>query len=138
LRRNGKIEKDVHYDNIKVGDILFLKGGNAIPVDGIVVHSSGLTISEAAMTGESDSLQKETLEYCLQKKKENDSMIEREAADNKTAPKPDHHAVCSPLIMSGTEVSVGEGELLVIMVGKHSAIGKIMATLEQKSEDTPL
>jgi cation-transporting ATPase E len=68
---------DVHHDNIKVGDIIFLKGGNNIPVDGIVVHSSGLLISEAAMTGESDALQKETLEYCVQKKKENDIKLER-------------------------------------------------------------
>lgn len=36
-----------------------------IPVDGIIIRASGVLANESAMTGESDEVRKETLEYCL-------------------------------------------------------------------------
>lgn len=41
-----------------------------IPVDGIIYHSSGVAISEAAMTGESDEMKKDSLEKCFLKREE--------------------------------------------------------------------
>lgn len=35
-----------------------------IPVDGVVIRGSGVTVSEAAMTGEPDELKKENQEVC--------------------------------------------------------------------------
>lgn len=35
-----------------------------IPVDGIIIHGSGVSVNESAMTGESDELKKESLENC--------------------------------------------------------------------------
>ena len=48
-----------------------------IPVDGIIVKSSGLKVSEAAMTGESDELPKDTYEHCIEKKRENEQKLLR-------------------------------------------------------------
>ena len=114
-----------------------LSGGMNIPVDGIILHSSGVKVSEAAMTGESDELQKDIVEHCLEKKKKKEDKFEEDLA-NKLNPKRGPHDVNSPLMLSGTQVAVGTGEMLVIVVGKNSAIGQIMATLESKIETTPL
>ena len=41
-----------------------------IPVDGIVISSNGLLVNEAAMTGESDDLKKESVDQCKEKMEE--------------------------------------------------------------------
>jgi magnesium-transporting ATPase (P-type) len=49
------------------------------------------------------------------------------------------HSIPSPVLLSGTQITTGEGWFLVIVVGENSCQGKIMKTLEQKDdEDTPL
>ena len=51
LKRNGKEEEvDVHL--LKVGDIVLVKPGDRIPIDGTVVHGNS-HVNEAAITGES-------------------------------------------------------------------------------------
>ena len=35
-----------------------------VPVDGIIIKSSGVMSNESAMTGESDELKKDTFENC--------------------------------------------------------------------------
>lgn len=44
-----------------------------IPVDGIIIKSSGVSVTEAAMTGESDELKKESLEHCKHRQEEKDA-----------------------------------------------------------------
>lgn len=36
----------------------------SVPVDGIIIRASGVACNESAMTGESDELKKETMEFC--------------------------------------------------------------------------
>jgi magnesium-transporting ATPase (P-type) len=36
-----------------------------------------------------------------------------------------HHSIPSPVVLSGTKVLTGTGTMVVINVGKNSAIGKI-------------
>ncbi|MEM2138325.1 MAG: cation-translocating P-type ATPase [Candidatus Anstonellaceae archaeon] len=51
LKRNGKeVEVDVHL--LKAGDIVIVKPGDRIPIDGTVVHGNSY-VNEAAITGES-------------------------------------------------------------------------------------
>ena len=130
--RSGQ-EEPVHYDNIAVGDIVKIKGGMNIPVDGILIHGSGVTVTEAAMTGESDELKKETLETCKHRREEKDA----EFAYTKD-PKRSNHDIPSPLMLSGTQIVTGEGWFVVVMVGKHSCVGKILGKLNQQIETTPL
>lgn len=61
--RNG-VEDKVHYDDILVGDLIKIKAGMNIPVDGVIFKSSGVTINESAMTGEPDELKKESFDIC--------------------------------------------------------------------------
>ncbi|MEG0918900.1 MAG: heavy metal translocating P-type ATPase [Anaerovoracaceae bacterium] len=46
------IEKEIATNQIKIGDVVVVKQGNRIPVDGILVSGSGL-VDESAITGES-------------------------------------------------------------------------------------
>lgn len=67
--RDGS-ELDLHHNNILVGDIIKVKSGQNIPVDGVLIDASGVTCNEAAMTGESDDLKKESIESCMLRKHE--------------------------------------------------------------------
>ena len=58
--RNGA-EETIHYNDIVVGDLIKIKAGMNIPVDGIIINSSGVQCNESAMTGEPDELKKESL-----------------------------------------------------------------------------
>ena len=108
-----------------------------IPVDGIVLHSSGIQCNEAAMTGESDELKKDTFENCLLRKEEKDAEYGFTTKDEGKK-KGNPHDVPSPVLLSGTQFATGEGWFVCIMVGKESCVGKIMSKLEQKVETTPL
>jgi len=57
-----------------VGDIIFVEYGMAIPVDGVCLQAAQLNADEAAMTGESDEMKKETYAKCvtIQREKEMD------------------------------------------------------------------
>jgi len=72
-----------------------------IPVDGVVVHSSGLLTNESAMTGESEELKKESLHHCFLRK------AEKEEDDNLTdgkLHKMTPHDLPSPVLLSGTQI----------------------------------
>ena len=51
INRNG-VEGEVAVEDIVIGDIVIIKVGDAIPVDGVVVEGYG-SVDESAITGES-------------------------------------------------------------------------------------
>lgn len=104
-----------------------------IPVDGIILKCSGVMCSEAAMTGESDEMKKEALDICFQRIAEKAQEAQFSANQHKGS-----HDIPSPLMLSGTQVSTGEGWFVCIVVGKNSCVGKILDKLEQEAEATPL
>ena len=65
--RNGEVV-ELHHNYIAVGDILILKYGKEIPVDGLIFMANELTTNEAAMTGESDERRKHSFEHCTKYK----------------------------------------------------------------------
>lgn len=127
-------DKDIHINYLHVGDIMHLKYGMEIPVDGVVLQCNQLTTNEAAMTGESDERRKETFETCRARQQEKYA----EGFDKTNVDKAEAHGLPSPLILSGTAVASGEGRMLVVMVGDFSAYGEILKKLTQEQEDTPL
>jgi magnesium-transporting ATPase (P-type) len=96
-----------------------------IPVDGIIIRSSGVQCNEAAMTGESDELKKDSLENCNIRKQEKDAEYEYLKSDKRSP-----HDLPSPLLLSGTQIATGEGLFVCIVVGKNSCVGKILGKLE--------
>jgi len=69
-----------------------------IPVDGIVVEGVGVMSDESAMTGESDHVQKEVMDKCLNRQQEVENDIDYKAADRTP------HDVPSPMLLSGTMI----------------------------------
>jgi P-type E1-E2 ATPase len=67
--RRGATET-IHHNFLHVGDIINIEYGMAVPVDGIVIQATQLSLDEAAMTGESDEMKKEILKICLQRLEE--------------------------------------------------------------------
>ena len=51
-----------------MGDVIKLRAGMNLPVDGVVIHGSGLLVNESAMTGESDEMKKESPHHCAIRK----------------------------------------------------------------------
>jgi P-type E1-E2 ATPase len=94
--RNGQ-EEVIHHNNIMVGDICKIRAGMNIPVDGVVIRASGIQANEAAMTGESDELKKDTMDNCKARQVEKDAEYEYLKSDNKN-----HHDLPSPVVLSGT------------------------------------
>lgn len=50
--RDGETERTVAIANLKAGDIVLVREGEKIPIDGTVIHGNG-TVNEAPITGES-------------------------------------------------------------------------------------
>jgi cation-transporting P-type ATPase E len=58
VRRDGDVA-DVRVDDLVVDDVIELRVGDQVPVDGDVIESRGLEVDESALTGEADPVQKE-------------------------------------------------------------------------------
>lgn len=157
--RRGGTEMQINIDDLKVGDLAKVTVGMQVPCDAILVQGTSVAVDESAMTGESDELKKETQNHCLSRKEEfemdNKELLDKiahhikEAQDNEEdkelKDKADQeknklkHALPSPLLLSGTQITTGEGWFLIVVVGKNSCVGKIRDKLQQKgAEMTPL
>jgi P-type Ca2+ transporter type 2B len=132
VMRNG-IHEEIHQDLLHVGDVVFMKYGMKIPVDGVCLHANSLKMDESAMTGESDELIKDSYANCVKRMEELDMEKRAAKSHEKHA-----HDLPSPIILSGSSVSEGDGMMLSIAVGDNSAIGIIRKTLEAETEETPL
>src|SRR5512134_1643309 len=59
VRRDGEV-REVAASQLVPGDIVLLEAGNVVPADARIVESNNLRIQEAALTGESEPIEKET------------------------------------------------------------------------------
>jgi len=115
--RDGQ-EQQISAKDLVPGDILLIESGNVVPADARLIEAVNLKVQEAALTGESESVDKhshrlEGDDYAL--------------ADRKN------------MIYMGTVVTYGRGHAVVTSTGMDTELGKI-ATLLQGVEDeqTPL
>lgn len=60
-----KTETSILAEEIKKGDLFKLKLGDQVPCEGILISSENLEVSEALITGESDSFYKKTGEKLM-------------------------------------------------------------------------
>ena len=116
--------------DVVVGDIILLKMGLEVPGDGIIIQGYSVSLDESSMTGETKPMVKECLQKCLDKKIE----LEKKGIEHLS-----HHSIPTPVVLSGTKVLTGTGSMVVINVGKNSAIGKIQEIITSGEDDlTPL
>ena len=101
--RNGN-EVEIDEEELLVGDLLVLRLGEIISVDGIYVSSNYIITDESAINGESE----------LIKKTSDFSSEFKNGVDN---------CIC-PILISGTQIIDGQGQMIVCAVGNRSFYGK--------------
>lgn len=115
IRDNNHIE--IAAAELVPGDLLVLEAGDIIPADARLIEVNAFKTEEAALTGESLSVEKIT--------------------DAITAEKPGPGDQVN-MVFKGTIVSNGSAIAVVTATGMHTEIGKIAAMLETEEQKTPL
>ncbi len=119
--RDGK-QVVIKSEDIVVGDIIVLEAGDMIPADARVIESHSLKLDEAAITGESLTVEKMI------------NILKLENGANKV-PLGDR----KNMIYGGTTCAYGRGQAVVTAIGMDTEIGKIAASLQEAAdEQTPL
>jgi Ca2+-transporting ATPase len=114
--RNGE-RRSVPAAEIVPGDIILIEEGDTIPADGRLIESAALQTAEAALTGESLPVSKDT-----------DTIADE-------VPLGDRHN----MVFSGTAATYGHGKAVVSATGMQTEIGRIAGLLkETPDEATPL
>ena len=113
----GDNTKEIEASELVPGDIIILEAGNIVPADARVIQSSSLKLEEAALTGESNAVDKHA---------EIINGEELMPADQ------------ANMIFKGTIVSNGSGKAVVTATGMNTEMGKIARMLEIPQQKTPL
>jgi magnesium-transporting ATPase (P-type) len=109
--------RSVPASEIVPGDLIVIEEGDTIPADARLVQSTALQAAEAALTGESLPVSKDTVP------------IDEEVALG------DRHN----LVFSGTAATFGHGMAVVTATGMATEMGRVAGLLKETSEEaTPL
>ncbi|HEU5115164.1 MAG TPA: cation-transporting P-type ATPase, partial [Isosphaeraceae bacterium] len=115
--RDGSL-RSIPARDLVPGDCIVLEAGDSVPADARLIHSFGLRIQEAALTGES-----------LPASKQAEAMIEAESSlgDRRN------------MVYMGTTASSGKADAVVVATGMNTELGRIAGMLERtEREPTPL
>lgn len=115
--RDGE-ERDIPAREVVPGDVVLLQAGNRVPADARLIEAINLQIQEAALTGESVAVEKNTT-----------------LLDNSDLPLGDRRN----MIYAGTIATYGRGRALIVASGMATEFGKIARVLESvETGKTPL
>ena len=111
----------IKSEDVVIGDILVLEAGDAVPADARIIEAASMKIEEAALTGESVPVTKQT-----------EALIRK---DGKDIPLGDR----KNMVYMGSTVVYGRGQAVVVDTGMNTRMGKIADAIS-KAEDrgTPL
>lgn len=121
-RTNARVIRDGRHQQLSAtelvpGDVIYLEAGEMVPADCRLVEENNLSVTEAALTGESAQVSKDTTTLPL----------EVPLADRKN------------LIFKGTIATRGNAKAIVVATGKSTQLGQIaQLTQEADKEVTPL
>ena len=117
----GGHQKTVRADEVVRGDLLILEAGDAVPADARIVECASMKTQEAALTGESTDVEKQS-----------DALA---AADNGEVSLGDR----KNMVYMGSIVTYGRGHAVVTGTGMDTEMGAIADALTSaKEEETPL
>ncbi len=113
----GAERRRIPAAEIVAGDIILIEEGDTIPADARLIESTSLQTAEAALTGESLPVTKDT-----------DAITEEVPLGDR-----------DNMIFSGTAATYGHGKAVVIATGMRTEMGRIAGLLkETPDESTPL
>ena len=115
--KRGGVSKDINSKHLVPGDYIILEAGDKIPADCRIVKSYFAKTDESILTGESANVDKI------------DDVINKESILAETY----------NMVYSGTVLTAGKIEAVVINTGMNTELGKIAGALDTKEEPkTPL
>ena len=106
---------EIPMDELVVGDLIYLAAGDMIPADVRIIQAKDLFISQAALTGESEPVEK--FAHTLEKAGNNPLELNN-------------------LAFMGTNVISGSAMALVITVGDDTILGSVSQQLQVKAPPT--
>ena len=117
VRRDGHVE-EIPSTTVVPGDIVLLEAGNLVPADGRLIENANLKVEEAALTGESEP---------VNKKLDALSGADIQLGDQLN------------MVFMGTVVTYGRGAALITGTGMETELGKIAGLIQDvEDEQTPL
>ena len=117
----GGHQKTIHADEVVRGDLLVLEAGDAVPADARIVECASMKTQEAALTGESTDVEKQSEAL--------------EAAGNGDVTLGDR----KNMVYMGSIVTYGRGHAVVTGTGMDTEMGAIADALSAaEEEETPL
>lgn len=122
IRNGHKIE--VPAENLVVGDIFSLEAGDIVPGDGRIIENYSLKVNESALTGESESVEKQS------------------DALNANSDNPDEKVALGDqlnMVFSGSLITYGRATVVCTAVGAKAQLGLIADMISNAEEKkTPL
>ncbi len=119
--RDGHVTQ-VRSEDLVVGDVVLLEAGTAVPADCRLMESASVQIEEAALTGESLPVQKETAALELSGDQKDISLGDR-----------------INMAYMGSTVVYGRGRAVVVACGMDTQMGKIADAISKTvDQETPL
>lgn len=122
IRNGHKIE--VPAENLVVGDIFTLEAGDIVPGDGRIIENYSLKVNESALTGESESVEKQS------------------DALNANSDNPDEKVALGDqlnMVFSGSLITYGRATVVCTAVGAKAQLGLIADMISNAEEKkTPL
>jgi Ca2+-transporting ATPase len=117
VRRDGRVQ-DVPARTLVQGDILLLEAGNVVAADARLLQAESLRAQEAALTGESEAVEKITATL---------GAPDLPLGDQKN------------LVFSGTVITYGRGQAVVVATGTRTELGRIAEMIQRVvAQPTPL
>ena len=117
IRRDGRVQ-EISARDLVPGDIVLLETGNVVPADGRVLESTNMRVMEAALTGESEAVDKDSALVFTS---------DKALGDRRN------------MVYSGTVVNYGRGEIIVTEIGMQTELGHIAELIQSVVEEkTPL
>lgn len=112
LKRAGEPAREVPFAELVPGDIVLLAAGDLIPADARVIEAKDLFVNQAALTGESEPVEKDALP--------------RAAAGALTV------GDCANIVFTGTTVVSGSARAVVVATGDATYVGRVMRTVRER------
>ena len=116
VERKETGREEIYLEEVVVGDIIYLAAGDIIPADVRIIRNKDLFVSQAALTGESEPVEKNSLVASVDS---HDSLTEF------------HN-----LAFMGSTVVSGSASCVVIATGDHTLFGNIAKGLTEKPAPT--
>lgn len=124
--RDGKIQS-IKSEELVVGDVILLEAGDAVPADGRILECASMKVEEAALTGESVPVEKQSEVPGAADGVKSGRTKDIPLGDRKN------------MVYMGGTVVYGRGTALVTATGMDTEMGKIADALAKaKESQTPL